>query len=92
MVADPWRRFFQAARWNGYAAHRTTGEAMVSMSHCQLVNCSVLIIEISRTGMPRTAATMSRLRRAVSSGSGSFPSSPSWRRFRADRRRGPSTV
>ena len=69
MVAAPWRRFIQAARWNGHAAHRTTGEASVKVSHCQFVNCSVLIIEISSTGMPRTAATMSRLRSAASSGS-----------------------
>ena len=41
----------------------------MNVSHCQFVNCSVLIIEISRTGMPRVAATMSRLRSAVSSGS-----------------------
>src|SRR6478735_7710119 len=27
MVAAPWRRFFHAARWNGYAAHSTTGVA-----------------------------------------------------------------
>ena len=26
-MAAPWRRFFHAARWNGYAAHSTTGEA-----------------------------------------------------------------
>ena len=77
MVAAPWRRFFQAARWNGYAAHRTTGAAIVNVSHCQFVNCSVLIIEISRTGIPSMAATMSRLRRAVSSGSVARPTSSS---------------
>ena len=75
MVAAPWRRFFQAARWNGYAAHRTTGEARVNMSHCQFVNWNVLIIEISSTGMPRVAATMSRLRSASSSGSAASSSS-----------------
>ena len=35
MVAVPWRRFAQAARWNGHAPHTTTGAARVSESHCQ---------------------------------------------------------
>ena len=35
MVAAPWRRLAQAARWNGHAPHTTTGAASVSDSHCQ---------------------------------------------------------
>ena len=35
MVAAPWRRLAQAARWNGHAPHTTTGAARVSDSHCQ---------------------------------------------------------
>ena len=35
IVAAPWRRLIHAARWNGYAAHRTTGAASASDSHCQ---------------------------------------------------------
>ena len=30
MVAAPWRRFGQAARWNGQPPHSTTGAASVS--------------------------------------------------------------
>ena len=40
IVAAPWRRLVQAARWNGQAPHTTTGAARVSDSHCQLSNCS----------------------------------------------------
>ena len=35
IVAAPWRRFFQAARWNGQPAQSTTGVASCSASHCQ---------------------------------------------------------
>ncbi len=35
MVAVPWRRFCQAALWNGQPAHSTTGVASWSESHCQ---------------------------------------------------------
>ena len=35
MVAAPWRRFCQAALWNGQPAHSTTGVASWSESHCQ---------------------------------------------------------
>ena len=69
IVAAPWRRFIQAARWNGQPAHRTTGPARARVSHCQLVNCSVLIIDSSSTGTPSTVAPMSRLRRARTFGS-----------------------
>ncbi len=50
MVAAPWRRLAQAARWNGQAPHSTTGVASIRASHCQLSNCSAGIIDISRTG------------------------------------------
>ena len=33
--AAPWRRLVHAARWNGQAAHTTTGAARVSDTHCQ---------------------------------------------------------
>ena len=35
MLAAPWRRFCQAARWKGQPAHSTTGVASCSESHCQ---------------------------------------------------------
>ena len=35
MVAAPWRRLVQAARWNGHAPQVTTGAASVSEIHCQ---------------------------------------------------------
>ena len=55
MVAAPWRRFIHAARWNGQRApQRRPGVARVNVSHCQLSNCSVLIIDISSTGSDRT--------------------------------------
>ena len=50
IVAVPWRRLVQAARWNGQAPQTTTGAARVSDSHCQLVNCSAGIIAIAITG------------------------------------------
>ena len=70
IVAVPWRRFAQAARWNGQAPQSTTGVASLSASHCQLSNCSAGIIETSRTGSERTRGEISRKRSgAVSSGS-----------------------
>ena len=63
IVAAPWRALVQAAWWNGNAPHTTTGEAKVSASHCQLVNCSGGIMESSSTGRPRTAETINRSRR-----------------------------
>ena len=35
IVAAPWRRFCQAALWNGQPAQSTTGVASWSESHCQ---------------------------------------------------------
>ena len=35
IVEVAWRRFVQAARWNGHAPHTTTGAARVRDSHCQ---------------------------------------------------------
>ena len=64
MVAAPWRRFCQAARWNGQPAQNTTGVASWSASHCQLSNCSAGIIAIASTGSVRTVAAISRLRSA----------------------------
>src|SRR6476620_996905 len=50
MVAAPWRRVAQAARWNGNAPHTTTGAARVSDSHCQKVNFQAGTIANSTTG------------------------------------------
>ena len=65
IVAAPWRRLVQAARWNGSAPHTTTGEASVNASHCQLSNCSGGIIDRRRTGSVSTAETINRCRSAV---------------------------
>ena len=54
IVAVPWRRFAQAARWNGQPPQTTTGVASWSASHCQLSNCSAGIIESSSTGSAST--------------------------------------
>ena len=62
MVAAPWRRLVQAARWNGRAPQTTTGEARVRESHCQLSNCRAGIIDISSTGTVSTAQTTRRWR------------------------------
>ncbi len=72
IVAAPWRRFVQAATWNGHAAHTTTGEIIASDSHWKLSNCSAGIIASSSGGTDSSAAMISRRRSgAVSSGSGS---------------------
>ena len=65
IVAAPWRRFAQAARWNGHAPQRTTGVASWRASHCQLLNCSGGTIETSRTGRESSADTTSRRRRVA---------------------------
>jgi hypothetical protein len=68
MVAAPWRRFTQAARWKGYAPHTTTGAARVSDSHCQLSNWSAGTMAMATTGMLSRSEISRRLRRgAVSS-------------------------
>src|SRR4051794_27062926 len=60
MVAVPCLRLAQAARWNGHAAQSTTGVASCRLSHCQLSNCSGLIIDIASSGMDSAADTTSR--------------------------------
>ena len=70
IVAVPWRRFCQAARWNGHPPQTTTGAASVSDSHCQLSNCSGGIIAISRTGSVSSADSTSRVVSGSASGSG----------------------
>src|SRR6266516_3492479 len=62
MVAARWRRFAQAAWWNGHAPQTATGEARVRASHCQLRTCSGAIIAIASTGTVNTAHTSSRVR------------------------------
>ena len=77
IVAAAWRRFSQAARWNGQAPHVATGAASVSASHCQLSNCSEGIIESSTTGSDNADAAIKRSRSGrVSSGSGPSFGSP----------------
>ena len=76
MLAAPWRRVIAAARWNGQAAHTTTGEASARTSHCQFVNCSAGTIDSTITGIVSTAAPISRWRRERSSGSSASRSSP----------------
>ena len=68
IVAAPWRRFSQAARWKGQPPHRTTGVASWSTSHCQLSNWKADTIDRRSTGRESRALTTSRLRsEAVSS-------------------------
>ena len=70
IVAAPWRRFTQAARWNGHAPQTTTGVASCRASHCQLSNCRAETIDSSRTTSASGAQISSRRRSgAVSSGS-----------------------
>src|SRR5699024_1061991 len=54
IVAAPWRRFVQAALWNGHAPQTITGAASVRDSHCQYVNCRAGIIDIAMTGTVST--------------------------------------
>ena len=62
MVAAPWRRFAHAARWNGHPAHRTTGVARASATHCQPSNWRAGIIDSSTTGTVSAADTRNRRR------------------------------
>ncbi len=65
IVAVPWRRFVQAARWKGYPHHSSTGVASCSDSHCQLSNCSAGIIPSTSSGSDSAAETIRRTRRRV---------------------------
>jgi hypothetical protein len=67
MVAAPWRAFTAAARWKGQAPQTATGDARVSASHCQFVNCRAGTIESTTTGRARAALTRVRWRRASTS-------------------------
>ena len=69
IVAAPWRAFTNAARWNGHAPHTATGAVRVKASHCQYVNCSSGIIDISATGTANAVLISSRRRSDTSSGS-----------------------
>ena len=60
IVAAPWRRLIQAARWNGQAPHTTTGAASASEAHCQYVNCRAGIIARRITGTDSTIDPISR--------------------------------
>ena len=80
MVAARWRALVQAARWNGNAPQTTTGEARVSASHCQFLNCSAGIIDIATTGRVRIAQISSRLR-SESASPASGAGSSGWSTF-----------
>src|SRR5699024_7174214 len=67
MVAAPWRRFVQVARWNGQAPQTTTGAARVRESHCQQVNCSGGIMASRIAGMDSAALISVRRPNAWSS-------------------------
>ena len=71
IVAAPWRRLAQAARWNGQAPHTTTGAASVRDIHCQASNCRAGIIAIRTTGTVRAALISTRSRKARVGSSGS---------------------
>jgi hypothetical protein len=74
IVAAPWRRLVQAARWNGKPAQSTTGVASTSETHCQPWNWIAGIIDSATTGIASATATTSRSRsrsdRSGSPGSG----------------------
>ena len=69
MVAAPCRRLITAARWNGHAAHVTTGSARASEAHCHPGNCHAGTIDSAMTGTARVIATRSRVRSARASAS-----------------------
>ena len=84
IVAAPWRRLSQAARWNGQPPHSTTGVASSRASHCQWSNWSAGIIDTSSTGSDRAADTTRRRRSAavgsISAAAGCAASGSSGRR------------
>ena len=69
MVAAPWRRLTQAARWNGHPPHTTTGAARAREIHCQWSNWSGGTMASTNTGRVSTADTSTRWRRSRSSDS-----------------------
>jgi hypothetical protein len=81
MVASPWRRFVQAARWNGHAAHTTTGAASASEIHCQYRNCRGSTMASAITGTASATATSRRSRRARSGSGGSASAGACWGTF-----------
>jgi len=62
MVAAPCRRLVKAARWNGRAAHATTGVVRASATHCQPANCSDGTMARAATGSDSATAAASRAR------------------------------
>ena len=66
MLVAPWRRFRQAARWNGQAHQNTTGIAPMIRAHSQPGNrsCGVRAstIAASPSGNVISAATSRRVR------------------------------
>ena len=70
IVAAPWRRFVQAARWNGAAAHTTTGPDSASAIHCQYVNCHAGTIDSATTGTVSAIEVISRSRSGSASAAG----------------------
>ena len=54
-----------ATRWNGQAAHVTTGMLSAPAHHCQFVNCAAGTMDSTTTGTENTAATVRRRRSAA---------------------------
>ncbi len=69
IVAVPWRRLVQVARWNGQAAQMMTGPVSANASHCQAGNCNAGTIDIAITGTASTMLPTRRWRRSTSSAS-----------------------
>jgi hypothetical protein len=63
IVEEPWRAARKAARWNGNAAHVTTGRVRAATTHCHPGKWSAEIIERATTGTASVPATTSRRRR-----------------------------
>ena len=62
MVAEAWRAAATAARWNGHAPQVATGTVNASAAHCHSENWVAGTIDITITGVARTAHTASRSR------------------------------
>ena len=75
MVAAPWPRPYQAARYSGQAPQVATGAASSRLTHCQPGNCAAGTIDSTMTATASGAQTASR--RASARVCGSVPGAPS---------------
>ena len=64
MVVDRCRAFTAVARWNGHAAHVTTGRASSAATHPQCGNWAPGTMDITNTGTENAAATQQRFLRS----------------------------